>query len=172
MMKKIALQALIALPAVGLFSYFGQIELPMIILALALLTDMATGLAKAWTRKSLSSKTAFEGVLKKAASFVAVMVGVGVDLLMPSALDSIGIAYSPRLVFGLLVILWLCVNEFVSVLENLEALGVPFPPFLQKLVNSLKQKVEQEGDASVASIVTGAQTDAGSENMTTEENNG
>ena len=153
-MKKFFLEALIALPAVGILSYFEQMELPIIILAFAMLLDLVTGLAKAWTSKELSSKAAYRGVLKKLASFVAVMVGVGADWLLPSMLEGLGISYSPRLIFGLLVVLWLCVNEFVSVLENLEALGVPFPSFLQKLMNALKQRVEKNGDRASDTIAS------------------
>ena len=158
-MKKFLLEGLVALPMAGFLAYLGQMELPVIILALALLLDLATGLAKAWTRKIISSKAAFEGVLKKLAAFVGVFIGVSIDFLLPTILESIGFDYTPRLIFGLLVVLWLCVNEFVSILENLQALGIPFPAFLQKLVDSLKQTVEESGEQS-ASLVT-----KGSENI-------
>ena len=154
-MRKFFLECLIAIPMTGFLAYFGQMDLPVIILALAMLLDLATGLFKAWTLKTLSSKTAFEGVLKKAASFVAVFVGVGIDYLLPAILESLGIAYSPKLIFGLLVVLWLCVNEFVSVLENLQSLGVPFPKFLQKIADSLKQKIGQDGDVYAATLERG-----------------
>lgn len=142
-MKKIILEGAVALPAAGLMAYFGQMLLPIIILVLAMLCDLGTGLAKAWTLKTISSQVALLGVLKKAGSIAAVGVGVGVDLLLPILLDSIGIQYEPKIIFGLLVIIWLAVNEFISVLENLSAMGVPFPPFLEKIVNALKQKVEK-----------------------------
>ena len=148
-MKKFLLEGLAALPLAGIFAYLGQMELPVIILALALIVDLATGLVKAWTLKSISSRTAFAGVLKKLASFVAVFVGAEIDFLLPVILESIGISYSPRLIFWLLVVLWLCVNEFVSVLENLQAIGVPFPGFLRKITDALKQKVEQDGEAAL-----------------------
>ena len=148
-MKKILMEGLLALPMVGVLSYFGQMELPVIILAMALLLDLATGLAKAWSHKALSSKTALEGALKKLAAFVAVFIGVGIDFLLPVILEYLGIDYAPRLIFGLLVVLWLCVNEFISVLENLHALGVPFPPFLKKLVEALKESVDQKALATL-----------------------
>ncbi|MDR3345301.1 MAG: phage holin family protein [Oscillospiraceae bacterium] len=154
-MKKILLEGAVAIPTAGLFAYFGQMELPIIIFALAMLLDLGTGLAKAWNQKNLSSKIAFTGAMKKVGSIAAVVVGVGVDLLLPIALESVGVSYTPKLIFGLLVLLWLCVNEFVSVLENLSALGVPFPPFLQKLVNTLKEKVEQGSENAVNSASSG-----------------
>ncbi|MDR1409517.1 MAG: phage holin family protein [Oscillospiraceae bacterium] len=152
-MKKFLLEGVIAIPTAGLLAYFCQMELPIIIFALAMLLDLGTGLAKAWTKKNLSSKIGFNGAAKKVASIVAVIISVGVDLLLPTALASVGIPYTPKMIFGLLVLLWLCVNEFISVLENLNALGVPFPPFFQKFVNALKEKVEQSGENAANSVL-------------------
>ncbi|MDR0883060.1 MAG: phage holin family protein [Oscillospiraceae bacterium] len=151
-MKKIILEGLIAAPFAGFLAYFGQMELPVVILALAMLADLGTGLSKAWVNHDLNSQKAFTGALKKVASVVAVAIGVGVDLLLPTALVSIGVNYNARVMFGLLVVLWLCVNEFVSVLENLYALGVPFPAFLETLVNALKARVESSAGAAVGGI--------------------
>ncbi|MDR1805233.1 MAG: phage holin family protein [Clostridium sp.] len=145
-MKKFFLEGLLAAPLAGLMAYLGQMELPIIIFALAMLLDLATGLAKACVQRQLCSKLAFAGACKKLAGVAAVFVGAGVDWLLPSVLEGVGISYSPKLIFGLLVVLWLCINEFISVLENLNALGVPFPAFLQRVVNMLKQQVEQNGD--------------------------
>ena len=39
---------------------------------------------------------------------------------------------------GLLVVIWLIINELISILENLATIGVPLPTFLFKLVGRLK----------------------------------
>ena len=48
--------------------------------------------------------------------------------------------------FGLLVTFWLVLNECISILENLSAIGVPLPPFLMKIVDKLKQTTEAKGE--------------------------
>ena len=45
-----------------------------------------------------------------------------------------------------LVAVWLIINELISVLENLAKMGVPIPNFLKKLINRLKNTVDEKGD--------------------------
>ena len=39
---------------------------------------------------------------------------------------------------------WLVLNEIISILENLNDIGVPMPPFLMPLVNRLKVQVDKK----------------------------
>ena len=50
--------------------------------------------------------------------------------------------------FGVLVTIWLIINELISILENLEALHVPMPRFLKNIVKHLKSAVETKGDSA------------------------
>ena len=49
--------------------------------------------------------------------------------------------------FGLLVAIWLLINELISILENLTRIGTPMPPFLVKVVSAFKVAVENSGDS-------------------------
>ena len=59
-----------------------------------------------------------------------------------------GIDLHIELFCGLLVTVWLIINELISILENVAALGGPVPVFLAKLLARLKNTVEKkaEGD--------------------------
>lgn len=46
--------------------------------------------------------------------------------------------------FGLLVAVWLIINEMISILENLSKLGVPIPEFLTKIIQRLKNSTERK----------------------------
>ena len=46
--------------------------------------------------------------------------------------------------FGLLVAVWLIINEMISILENLSKLGVPIPDFLTKVIQRLKNSAERK----------------------------
>ena len=46
--------------------------------------------------------------------------------------------------FGLLVAVWLIINEMISILENLSKLGVPIPGFLKVLLKKLKITTDGE----------------------------
>ena len=43
-----------------------------------------------------------------------------------------------------MVIVWLIINELISILENVAAMGSPVPGFLQKLLGKLKNAVEKK----------------------------
>ena len=55
---------------------------------------------------------------------------MGVDWLIYSGLHSIAVDLEYTIFFGLLVMIWLVINELISILENLGSIGVPLPKFL------------------------------------------
>lgn len=40
--------------------------------------------------------------------------------------------------------IWLICNEIISILENINDIGVTLPPFLQPIVSNLKSQVEKK----------------------------
>ena len=76
---------------------------------------------------------------------VLVAVGMVVDYLILSALVSIGISLQINYCFGMIITVWLIINELISILENLGEMGVPLPPFLTSTIKTLKSKVEERG---------------------------
>ena len=42
------------------------------------------------------------------------------------------------------MVIWLVINELISILENVAALGAPVPGFLQSLIKRLKVSVEDK----------------------------
>ena len=53
--------------------------------------------------------------------------------------------------FGMLVAVWLIINELISILENLARLETPLPGFLLELVQHFKVVVEAQGNELVNS---------------------
>jgi toxin secretion/phage lysis holin len=90
----------------------------------------------------LSSKVGLKGIIKKLCYLMLVCVAGVVDWLIFSGLKQVGISLNFGFCFGLIVTIWLIINELISILENLEALKVPMPSFLRSLVGHLKQTVE------------------------------
>ena len=43
-----------------------------------------------------------------------------------------------------IVMIWLIINELISILENVAAIGGPTPPFVTKLLSKLKNTVEDK----------------------------
>ena len=141
------LQAVFSAALAALISYLGVISIPVTVLMAAMIIDYVTGMAAAWHTKKLSSKKGLSGIIKKISYLALVCVGMGVDWLIYSGLSQAGISTEHSVFFGVLVTVWLIINELISILENLKVIGVPLPTFLIKIVKRLKITVENVGES-------------------------
>jgi phage-related holin len=73
-----------------------------------------------------------------------IVVAIGVDYLIYSGIAAANIELGYSMWFGLLVAVWLIINEMISILENLGRLGVPIPEFLKKIIGRLKTSAERK----------------------------
>lgn len=126
-------------------SYMGVITVPVVMLCFVMIMDYITGMAAAWKNESLSSKKGAFGIAKKLLYLVAVCVGIVADWVIYSGLQAMNVSLSVSTFFGLLVTIWLIVNELISILENLKKVGVPLPKFLLSIVKKLKITTENVG---------------------------
>lgn len=141
---------LAALAAVGSFvaHALGGWDAAMQVLVAMMAADYLTGVlvAAVWQRSNksttgaLDSKAGFKGLLKKGMILLLVWVAVLLDTAM--AVSYVRTA----------VVLFFVGNEGLSLLENLGLMGVPFPAFLKKALEALRD----QGD-----IGEGGTTDVG-----------
>lgn len=131
----------------GLATYWHGLWIPLLVLLVAVIVDYATGMVKAYYNADLSSKKGFKGIVKKISYFVVVAVGMGVDWLIEYALARTGIEYNGIFAVAIIVIIWLIINELISILENLAVIGTPIPKFLLKLISKLKNSVEEKAES-------------------------
>ena len=141
-----SLQVIFSAALAALISYLGVVAIPVTVLMAAMIIDYVTGMAAAWHNKKLSSKKGLSGIIKKISYLALVCVGMGVDWLIYSGLSQAGISTEHSVFFGVLVTVWLIINELISILENLKAIGVPLPTFLTKIVKRLKITAENVGE--------------------------
>ena len=141
-MKDKTWHSLIALAIGGISAYMRLMFVPLVILFAVMIIDYMSGMIKAWGNDELSSKVGIKGIVKKLCYLMLVCVAGVVDWLLWSGLKQVGISLDFGFCFGLIVVIWLIINELISILENLEALKVPMPSFLRSLVGHLKQTVE------------------------------
>lgn len=97
-------------------------------------TGLGTGLfCRSGKTKSggLSSQAGFRGLVRKCAMLVLVLLGALLDSVTGNSCIRDGIC------------LFLIANEGLSILENLGLMGVPYPPFLQNILEALKDKNSQ-----------------------------
>lgn len=138
-----SVQAAFAVAVSAVTYYLGIVAVPIVVLLTAMIIDYLTGMISAWHKAELSSKKGVFGIVKKVCYLGLVCVGMGVDWLIYSGLKQVGIIdLNYTIFFGLLVTIWLIINELISILENLGSIGVPLPMFLIKIVKRLKVTTE------------------------------
>ena len=129
---------LAALAAVGswIANSLGGWDASMQVLVALMVADYLTGVlvAAVWHRSSksssgtLNSVAGFKGILKKCMILLLVWIGVLLD-------DATGANY-----IRMAVILFFIGNEGISLLENLGLMGVPFPAFLRRALEALRDQ--------------------------------
>lgn len=88
---------------------------------------------------TLSSAAGFKGICKKAAELIVVIIAVRIDIIIGSFM----VEYSGSFVRDGAVIA-LVLNELLSIIENLGTMGVKIPEVIQKSIDILKVKSQED----------------------------
>lgn len=142
-MKENIIKGVLTTAMATFLAYLGNLAIPIMILAVVMLLDYGTGVAKAWIHGNLSSKIGILGILKKVAYLVIVAVGMVIDWIIQAGVDKLHLDFKLEFLFALIVIIWLILNELISILENVADIGVPVPKWLTKLILKLKDQAEE-----------------------------
>ena len=108
-----------------------DLYLPLLIF---IFMDYITGVCVAIKQRKLSSRIGFRGLAQKALILLVVTLGWIIDryiLTVGAATES-------------LVLLFYISNEGISILENLETLGVPIPERITTVLESLSKTSDSE----------------------------
>lgn len=129
-------------------SFLGILFVPVMLLVLFNVIDYATGLFAAKNRgQKISSYQGIHGIAKKVAMYLLIMVGWGIDMLLISTGEILGVTSPLKFAIACVVAVWLVLNEALSIIENMIDMGVPMPPFLKPLIENLKTKVEEKTES-------------------------
>ena len=137
---------LLAAVTATLSAYAREIAVPMAVLGCVMALDYGTGVAAAWECRELNSRVGLMGIVKKAAYLSLVAVGMTLDYVASAAGEQLGVRMPVEYLFGLMVCIWLIINECISILENADRLGLPVPPFMEKLLMRLKERTESTAE--------------------------
>ena len=121
----------------------GEWNVLLTILAVMMVLDYATGVIVAWRGKSpktktggVSSSVSFDGLIKKAFIMVVVLIATLLD-------TAIG---NTTRVFQTAATLYYIANEGISVLENTALMGVVYPRFIMKALETMREKNDSLND--------------------------
>ena len=139
-------------------SMLGTLAIPVYVLVACNVLDYITGITAAGVQKQqISSYKGIIGIAKKVFMWLLIVVGVFVDVMLQYMFNSLNIPIALPFVVGCIVACWLVFNEIISILENLNDIGVPMPPFLMPIVKRLRTTVEKKGkdiEDSIANVNT------------------
>lgn len=122
-----------AIAGIGTFLtfIFGDWDVALQCLVIAVALDYLSGVIKAFVNKELSSKIGLKGLLKKVGVFVIVALAVLIDRITGES----GMVRT-------LVIYYFVANEGLSIVENLGEAGLPIPDVIKKALKSLKNETK------------------------------
>lgn len=144
-MKKI--EVIITTLVGALMSALGILAIPVLLLVSCNVIDYVTGLIAAkYREEAVNSYKGIRGIAKKICMWLLVVVGVIVDELIKYASNTVGIILPFTFLVACIVAIWLVCNELISILENINDIGVKLPPFLQPIVKNLKNQVEKKAE--------------------------
>lgn len=126
-------------------SVYRMLVVPVLLLVISNVIDYATALiACKMNGKKWDSGTGIKGIVKKVLMWLLVVVAVVFDELLLYASRTIGLQLPFQFLIGCIVAIWLICNELISILENIKTCGVALPPFLEPLIKSTQEKVEEK----------------------------
>ena len=149
-----ALQGAVTVAISWVAARLGVLFAPVLILMLMMVIDYITGMLASKAEAiahpddpayGWSSRKGILGIIKKIAYICLIVVAVSLDHILVQAAAPLGVEL-PRAVFGLLVSVWMVLNEILSIIENVGRMGAPVPPWLARCVASLKDKIDQEAE--------------------------
>lgn len=116
----------------------------MIILIILMMLDYTSRLISAWKSGTLNSEKGAKGIAKKIGYLLIICCGMCLDFIITYSADHIGIEVSNKLLLGLIVTIWYCINELISIIENVGEFS-PVPEWLAKRIENIKNSVAEKG---------------------------
>ena len=116
----------------------------LIIWIIAMVLDYVSGVIAGAILGELDSKKGILGIVKKLGYILILCVAVLVDLLLANCGEQLGLNLGISCTFSILVIVWLTLNELLSITENISKMGIPLPSFLQKAIKSIQDQTEND----------------------------
>lgn len=115
--------------------------------------DVLTGLINAWSKKNVKSSIMRQGLAKKFGEIVVLAIGhlFVVGIKMPDFITTLFSFY-------------ISLMESISIVENLDALGVPIPSFVRNVLKDVRDKIDKIEPKDVENALKTEENGGGEEN--------
>ena len=112
--------------------FLGGADILLKVTCLMIVLDYFSGIIKGYLNQELGSKKGAKGIAKKMLYVVAIMMCV--------ALDSITHLNEAGLSFRVIILLYITGTEGISIMENLEAVGIKMPGKIRTVLRKMKDE--------------------------------
>lgn len=135
-MNKVAVVIKGALAGIGALvtELLGGVDTLLVLLFTLIICDIVTGLLKAIIHKNVSSTEMRNGIIHKAFIFILIIIAVRLDVVVTEY-------FAKDFHFRAFVIAFFCLEELISVLENVANAGVPIPKWLRTILKQVSNEV-------------------------------
>lgn len=128
----------------ALAATLGALVLPLLLMIVCNVMDWVSGLLAAPHRgQKISSDLAREGMVRKIGLWLLVVVGVIIDQLLLYLTGTFNIDVHVKFLVACVVTIWIICNELLSILENLNDIGVLVPKFLRPIIKHIRSQAEE-----------------------------
>jgi toxin secretion/phage lysis holin len=129
----------------SLAAWLGKVWPMLALTFIFIVLDYITGMLSAGINRRLSSAKGAVGILKKTASLALLTLGLVLDAaIVYFAEAGFDTSLGFRLPFGLIICVWIVINEAISITENLYSCGVKVPGFLLKALKITADKIDKK----------------------------
>lgn len=121
-----------SLPKMKFISEFVFYLVPLIFM----LCDVVSGLAKAYVQKNVISHKMRSGIIKKCGEMMIIVL---------TAVVVYSVQWPHQIIA--IVSLYMILMEIISIMENLDGIGVPIPKWIEKTINNVAEDIN-DGDVA------------------------
>ena len=134
-----------------IWSYVGIVAIPWVLLLVLNVIDYWTGISAAPYRQPddahpVKSYKSIHGIQKKVCMHLLIVIGWIIDFVIKTSIAQAGMPIDYPPIFAIVIALWLTFNEIISILENMEDIGAPIPPFLLPILKKMQKSVEDKAE--------------------------
>lgn len=117
----------------------------LIILLILMILDYASRLTACWKSGTLNSEKGARGIAKKIGYLLIICCAMCFDFIVPYYATRVGIAVQNQLLFGMIVCVWYCLNETLSIIENVGEFST-VPEWLAKRIENIRDSMNEKGN--------------------------
>lgn len=117
----------------------------LIILLILMILDYASRLTACWKSGTLNSEKGAKGIAKKIGYLLIICCAMCFDFIVSYYATRVGIAVQNQLLFGMIVCVWYCLNETLSIIENVGEFST-IPKWLAKRIENIRDSINEKGN--------------------------